>query len=433
MGLYRDKEQLSGGITPELLKSCISEFMQKQTRLSELSDYYDGKHRILTRLRSGSYAPDNRLVNGFPKYISDTAVGYMFGNPVGYMSDEDISGITDAFKAAETDTHDAELGKDLSVFGTGYELIYMSDDENPVPQIALVDPLSAFVVYDRTVTRKPLFGCTVFPRYSTKGITGYTVNVYTDRERMKFTTRSLSHFAEPPEVTSHFFSEVPLVKYVNNEQMTGDFEGVISLIDAYDTLQSDRVNDKERFVNAMLLIKNAQLPDDAAETARMLKNGILELPGDNADASYLTKTLNEQETEILKRAIESDIHKFSMTPDFTDEQFAGNTSGVAIRYKLLSLEYLAKIKERFFSAGLRRRLVLFNNILAVKGRRPIDISKIQITFNRTLPINEAENAETLSGLVSAGLMSKATAMANIGLVRDTEAEMARLINERAGD
>ena len=41
----------------------------------------------------------------------------------------------------------------------------------------------------------------------------------------------------------------------NDGQRQGDFEQVISLIDAYNTLQSDRVNDKEQFVDSLMYIK----------------------------------------------------------------------------------------------------------------------------------------------------------------------------------
>ena len=72
------------------------------------------------------------------------------------------------------------------------------------------------------------------------------------------------------------------------------------------------------------------------------KEKLLELPSD-AKAEYLTRTFDENGVEILKRAIEQDIHKFSHIPCMTDESFGGNVSGVAMEFKLLGMENITKI------------------------------------------------------------------------------------------
>ncbi|MEG0689287.1 MAG: phage portal protein, partial [Hungatella sp.] len=64
---------------------------------------------------------------------------------------------------------------------------------------------------------------------------------------------------------------------------------------------------------------------------------LLELPKD-AKAEYITRTFDESGVEILKKAIEQDIHKFSHIPCMTDEAFGGNVSGVAMEFKLLGME-----------------------------------------------------------------------------------------------
>ena len=47
---------------------------------------------------------------------------------------------------------------------------------------------------------------------------------------------------------------VPIAIYKNNEEEQGDFEQVISLIDAYDKMESDSLNDFEYFVDAYLAL-----------------------------------------------------------------------------------------------------------------------------------------------------------------------------------
>jgi len=47
---------------------------------------------------------------------------------------------------------------------------------------------------------------------------------------------------------------VPIAIFENNEDQMGDFEKVIDLIDAYDKMESDSLNDFEYFVDAYLAL-----------------------------------------------------------------------------------------------------------------------------------------------------------------------------------
>lgn len=80
---------------------------------------------------------------------------------------------------------------------------------------------------------------------------------------------------------------------------------------------------------------------------------------DTAKAEYLTRTFDESGVEILKKAIEQDIHKFSHIPCMSDESFGGNVSGVAMEFKLLGMENITKIKTRYYRKGLRKRIRIF--------------------------------------------------------------------------
>ena len=77
------------------------------------------------------------------------------------------------------------------------------------------------------------------------------------------------------------------------------------------------------------------------------ENKIIE-QNENTDISY---NVDETQVEVLKDAIKSDIHEFSLVPDLTDTNFVGNASGISLKYKLLGLEQLGNIKERFYFIG----------------------------------------------------------------------------------
>ena len=60
--------------------------------------------------------------------------------------------------------------------------------------------------------------------------------------------------------------------------MQGDFEQLITQIDAYNVLMSDRINDKEQFVNSLLFLCNCHLYTEQAK--KLLVERILMGDGD---------------------------------------------------------------------------------------------------------------------------------------------------------
>ncbi|MCG7406771.1 phage portal protein [Paenibacillus sp. ACRRX] len=427
MAIIRDRDLIPdlNDIPVEMLVSCINEHQQGLERLNKLDKYYKGNHDILNRKDSMTGLPNNKLVANHAKYITDIATGYVLGNPVKYDGSQ-IEPITNAFKLNDIVSHDSELGKDLSMFGVGRELYYMSSDDVPVPKVTVIDPRQLFLVVDDTVEYKSMFALHYYERKDINNkVIGYKVNVYTSELIVIYHSTNLKDF-EMVDIKDHFFGSVPVVEFWNNEEQQGDYEQQISLLDAYNALQSDRVNDKEQLVDALLKIKGVSLGDDTAEaskTIKLLKElKVLELPEDG-EADWLTKQLTESEVEVLRQAIKSDIHEFSMVPDLTDENFASNVSGVAMKYKLFGLEQLAVTKQRYFVQGLRERLAMFARILSVKGKA-VDTSDVTITMTRNLPANDLETAQIIATL--AGSVSNETLIKLLSFVQNAKEEIERL-------
>ena len=186
--------------------------------------------------------PNNRIVNPFANYITDIMTGYFMGEPIKYTSAEDdlINEILAIFNYNDEAAEDATLAKDASIFGSAYEQIYIDGDGNI--RFQKLDAIRAIPIYDDTIEADLLY----FIRYYTDEdiITGDTteyVEVFS-RTYHQLYKRSVSSLRLVSEEL-HNFGMVPIVVYKNNEECFGDFEPVMSLIDAYDIIQSDSVND----------------------------------------------------------------------------------------------------------------------------------------------------------------------------------------------
>jgi len=423
-----------GSIPTELLCRCITDHEERAARLDKLNNYADGAHDILKR-RMSEGAANVRVVANHAEYITTIATGYVHGTSIGYGGDGGDM-LCELFNKNEEDAHNAELGTDISIFGVGYELLYINEEEKPYVEMAVMNPRTTDIVTDTTVRHKTMFGFSYTPRRSMENtIIGYDIYQYDERYTLHYFTRSLYQAASYvlEEAEEHYFGDCPLIEYSNNKKQRGDFEGVISLIDAYNLLQSDRMNDKEAVADALLAIENASLGDDFAErseTAEFIKKErILELP-DGGKAYWLVKQMNESQIEVLKKALKDDIHEFSKVPCLTDENFVGNSSGVAMKYKLFGLEQLGKIKERFFKKGLRRRLKMICRIFFIEGTY-VDYREITISMKRSLPVDDEALAKIAQE--TEGFISWETRLQRYDPELDAETEREKLREEKEAD
>ena len=419
--------RVGDGPDAAMLSSCLGEHLRGLPRLTRLKRYYDGNTNIALRRREPGM-PNNRLAHGYPRFITAMAAGYLLGSPVAYLAEpgEDpraqarneagLAALLEAYRQTDIDSVDAELARNASIYGRAVELVYA--DEAAKPRSVSLDPACAFVVYDDTVAARPLFGVYYAPdRDGRGGQRGWWVHVFTEAEQRTYRTASLMEPGVPERTSPHYFDGVPMVEYWNDECERGDFEPVLGLIDAYDALESDRMNDKQQFVDALLLLTGCTLETDERGRSpgqQLREDKALALPDSDAKAEFLCKQLNEADTEVLRQALKEDIHKLCLVPDLTDREFAGNSSGVAMRYKLMGLEQLTRIKERWFREGLRARMALYAAFLGrVAGAAP-DPMAVTAQFTRSLPVNgleEAQTLETLGGIADrSALQARAAAL-----------------------
>ena len=401
-------------ITNQVLNAVIEYNEKYKTKFDRLEDYYIGKHDILERKRENDGLKNNKVLTNHAKYITDMAVGYLLGNPVDYQVTEgyDIEPIISAYAKQTINDLDSEIAKDVSVYGIQREYVYVN--ENTEPKSCEIDNRNSIIVYDDTVEHNKLFGLIYRPIYEGETFKYYDI-IFCDKKEIisyQSTDKTLTKIGEKKP---HMFGDVPMIEYRNNPELLGDFEPVMSLIDAYNVLQSDRVNDKEQLVDAILCMYGMDFDTDQAsmlQESRMLAN----LPTDGK-VEYLVKQLNESQVDILRQNLETDIHKISMVPNMSDENFVGNASGVAIKYKLLAFEQMTKNKERYMEKGLKERFKLYNNFLVANSKMSdIPIEEVDAVFKRNLPQNDFEISQMINNL--SDVVDTETLLAQLSFIKD---------------
>jgi len=418
--LIIDEEELRDGITPKLLARLIERHCRGHERIMRLKDYYNGNHEILRRTRKSGAAVNNRIVCNHAKYIVDIIQSYLVGNPVMYSAKDgyDIEAVKNSYLMQDIAMLDAEIEKEMSITGRGYELIYA--DEKAMPKSAVLGTGNTFVVYECGVYEKPLFGVHYFKRVDINGKCIGVCAIVADEDSVYTYENDEDSFygMELKNCEKHYFGDIPIIEYRNNEECQGDFEQLIGLIDAYNLLESDRVNDKEQFVDAFLFLTGIDI--DSEQAQRLREERIL-MGYDGATAQYLSKVMDEADIEVLRNSLRQDIHRFAMVPDLSDECFGSNLSGVAIKYKLLGFEQHVRNKERYFARGLKKRFELYRNFLAIKGSMEnVPLYEVRIDFTRNLPTNELEVSQMINNL--RGVVNTETLVSQLSFVDDPKNE-----------
>ena len=412
-------------ITGDVIKWVISKHKAEKDRIAELMNYYNNNNTAINNRSYDDNKPSNKLSHPFASYITNMAVGYFLGKPISYNSNNSnlLSRINDVFKYNDEADNNTTLAKYSSICGYAVELIYADEDSNARFKAIPADEVA--IVYDNTLEENIL--CAV--RYFDEEIVGTdktktTISVYTSDEIQTYELKDEDINLIESEL--HYFQDVPVVVYINNDELYGDFEKVKSLIDAYDQAQSDTANDFEYFTNALLVISGILVDDENGLDFK--NNRVLNFTGSEGKAEYLIKNINDSALENFKNRLVEDIHKFSQIPNLTDEQFAGNVSGESMKYKLMGLENITGLKEAKFKKGLMRRIELLCNFLNLATNDLMLYTDIQPIFTRNKPKNEVELANIVKGLY--GILSDETLISILPFIENSNEEIEKRNKEK---
>lgn len=418
-----------------VLKYFLTQHYQYQLpRILELERYYKGENDIhFANINISSNRADNRVTAGFPKFITNTRVGYSVGNPIKFQYNEDKGKDDDLEEALaefnsqnDEEYHEKVMKKNLSVTGRAYELEYIKQDTNEVA-IRPIDPANAFVVYDTTIEQHSLFAVRYY-LIDYQNQPKYYAEVYTDDSIYYFSDgKTPGSNLKLNNAEKHYFFSVPLTEYINNDERMGDWEASLDKIDAVDKAVSEMANSQEDFANAILkIVGNFDVTDSNGNTSEHpqidRKNAIMwlkpevrnDINGSSSvitpDAGYITKDVNVSEWKVYVDWLSAQIHKDTNTPDTSDENFASNSSGVAILYKLWGSDQERSIQESLYTRGLMRRLRVLGNYLEVTGQisSADDVENYKIIYTPNLPKNDTETLQNAQVLANLGTESKQT-------------------------
>ena len=396
----------------EALGAAVGEFLRTvRPERQRLYDYYRGEQSV-DKGETVRGRPDNRLRAPFPRYITEVHTGYFLGLPptVAYGG---AAGARYAALSRELDLPHLyfDLGRDLSICGAGFALVWA---ERGGVKVCRCDPCGCFAIRSGDAGAPLLAAVRLFA----SGRGGTRGGLYTAERLVPFVWDGTGVTLGAAE--ENLLHTIPLLPFYNNCQGVGDFAMVTGLVDAYNVLLSGALDDMQSVANAFLALYGMQ-GTTQRDIEQANRSRILSL-SEGGRAEFVVKNLNHEALGQLEVNLRRSILQLSMTPDLCDEHFAGNSSGVALQYKLWGIEQVRAAKERTFTDGLRALLAVLTEGERLLGRS-VDLTGGEVTFYKNLPQDNAALAETLLSL--SPLLSRQTILENLPWVADAQEELRR--------
>ncbi len=420
----------------DLIKFLIEGHGGEAERMSKLHERYrasvDGVPIMRRRFEDESKI-NNKINNDFFSDIVDTKVGYFAGRPISYMHSDNLQEVENEITIFSRRNNlpdlDSETVKTMAICGMAARLLYVDreGDERainlPPWEVVLIhedgieSPIAAMRYYD--VERKRDGSWKKVKRvewYDDESVTYWI-------EQSKDGTFLLDA-DEGQNPLQHNFDYVPVIGFSNNEELQGDCEKVLALIDGYDRTLSDLNSEVEQFRLAYMAIYGVQVDEEILQQAR--KTGAFSFPDIESKMEFITKGMDGSLVESHLDRLEDNIMRFAKSINLADEQFSGTSSGVALRYKMFGLESKCITAERKMTTALRR---MFEVLGSAWNKRDIKFEHLDIDFQftRNFPLNlldEAQTSQTLKGLVS-----DQTRLSLLTFIEDVDAEMERIEGE----
>jgi len=230
------------------------------------------------------------------------------------------------------------------------------------------------------------------------------------------------------------------VAYYLGDEAIGIIQPVRTLIDDYDLLVSDSINEFDRFANAYLILKRFALTNqdktDSESYSKVLqrikRRRVFENVPNEGDVKFLLKDTPKDFIAWLAELVRDEIHKQSHVPDFQSEKLGGDISGVAVARMMFDFENLISSAEGDFNIGLMERIRLILGMYKLGGRgTSVEESDITISHKRNVPQNIKEFAETAVLMKNAGFSSYLIAdIMPDDIIPDVEEELRRQQEER---
>lgn len=414
-------------ITPENVADVVGKamivHMRNVAETEYLYGYYRGRQDI--RLKEKVVRPEinNKVMVNRANEIVTFKTAYLLGEPLQYVSnggDDTVSAkvntLNEFMRSESKDTKDKEIADWMHICGVGVRMVVPDEEgeEGGSPAcIYTLDPRDAFVIYYSGVGHKPLAG--VLRQWDEEGKPYQCV--YTREWYFEIAG------GEIKKQEARTIPYIPIIEYPNNDARMGAFEVVLPLLNAINTVESNRVDSIQDFVNAFDVFQNCELEE--GQYAELAKGGmaiqIKGTQGMEAKVYRIASELNQTNTQTLV----DDLYDTALTICGMPNRNGGSSTsdtGTAVIYRdgFAEAESRAKDTEKTFIRSEREFLRIVLYICRNTADLDLQLSDIKPEFTRKNLSNVQSKVQVLCEMLNNSKIHPKLAFQYSGLFSDSE-------------
>ena len=342
--IYTDEKIITSDNVRKIVADAIIIHERNAMDIKTLFDI-EKNDQVLVREKQIRPEIDIVAVDPIASQIVDFKQGYEHGTPINYVqranidssnSDGDkseikkddlrIATLNEMMRECKKATKDNQLARNIKTCGVGYRYIVPKRNTRGISpfEIYILNPLRTFMIYSNDVYCEPVAAVT------------YTVNGTTQNKTFGVWTKDFYFEFDSSDTKSGISAEsniiglIPIVEYINNYDFMGSFEKEIPLIDAYNVVTSDRVNDICQQVQSILWLHNTKLDEQQKE--KLVDGGVIQTQanadGKEAKIQYVNAPLRQSDVQTLANSLKERILESAGVPKLSE---SNNSTGDAMR------------------------------------------------------------------------------------------------------
>jgi len=447
--IYTDVQKIDHTNVIQVLQDALIVHNQNAEEIRYLLDYERGIQPIRYRQKDVRPEINIKIAENNAAKITDFKIAYEFGNPITYIqrakrqvpendADKDdirITALNEMLIEESKASKDVELARYIKICGVGYRMIRAKKriDGKSVFDVLTLNPMTTFVVYSNDIYQKPVLAVTYNTQKDGKTLYGcYTDDTYFLIENG---TRIINGKKEDYwNITNgrgiqNLPPVIPIVEYVNNYDRTGCFEKVISILDAINIINSDRINDIAQNVQSLLWLNNATIPEDKLN--KIHTNGIIQTQSTGniqANVEYLHNVLNQSEIQTLVDYLQRQAMEIAGVPMRQENRGGSTGSAMNLSSGWQMAETMALNSESIFEQSERQAIKIMLEIIKRSPDIPeeyqdiknLSLSDIQIKHGRNKIYDIATKVNALATMIKTGIDAK-HAIETVSLFTDPQA------------
>lgn len=410
-----------------VLGECLAVHAFNAAQIDYLYRYNRGIQPILGRKKKIRPEINNKVVENHAVEVSQFTAAYFMGEPVVYVRrgddeshSEDIKLLNDYMMFEDKASRDMEMATWMAICGVGYRMALPDKSAFGDPDLApfeldTPDPRHTFVAYSTRFGHRRVMGVHMVRLKDVNGAYKWLYCGYTKTHYFEMWEGGEIVKWEP-----HTLYDIPIFEYRLNMNMLGSFEPAIPMLNAINTIQSNRVDGLEQLVQSFLKFKNCDIETDTVQ--KLLEMGAIVLKSANgldSDVGIVAQELNQEQTQTIVDYLYEQVLCICGLPTATSGGSSTKDTGNAVflRDGWAQAESRAQITEKLWRKSEREFLKLVLRIMHETRDVDLKLSAVECKFTRRQHDNLQSKCQALTSLLQAGIAPE-VAIATSGLFND---------------